>query len=235
MRQSAAVALVLLAAVGCHRTLVMPPATAPKPAPVAAKPKPPITPSTPPASRPAPWAVSEPTVPGDRVPSVRDAREYALARRLMVPVDGLSPADVRDSFLAGRVGHIHRAVDLFAPTGRPVLAPDDGRIVRLGEGAIGGKYVYLEDRGGRLVFYFAHLDRVEADLHVGDIVARGAVLGAVGTTGNAAGLSPHLHFQILIASPTTLRGGGVAVNPVGLLLESGEPTTPLWRRMLPGR
>ena len=48
---------------------------------------------------------------------------------------------------------------------------------------------------GPQVHYFAHLDRY-ADVRFGMRVARGTVLGYVGTTGNARGTPPHLHYGV---------------------------------------
>jgi murein DD-endopeptidase MepM/ murein hydrolase activator NlpD len=56
--------------------------------------------------------------------------------------------------------------------------------------------------------YYAHLDRY-ADIVTGQRVRPGTILGYVGTTGNAAGTPPHLHYGIYEA--------GGAINPYPLL------------------
>jgi len=53
---------------------------------------------------------------------------------------------------------------------------------------------------------YAHLESI--DVHVGDVVAGGAVLGRVGATGDATG--PHLHFEV--------RVNGAAIDPLQALL-----------------
>jgi hypothetical protein len=97
--------------------------------------------------------------------------------------------------------------DIFAARGTPVRAPEDG-VVRFSEEAVGGKAAYVSGSSGTL-YYMAHLDRFAAGL-AGSHVARGQVVGFVGSTGNADGGAPHLHFQV---HP----GGGAPVNPKPVL------------------
>lgn len=86
-------------------------------------------------------------------------------------------------------GRIHRGVDLYAPLGTPVVAPRPGRVER-SEGGMAGKQVTLHAEERRYVF--AHLSRFGEDGHV----EAGEEIGYVGTTGNAEGATPHLHFEM---------------------------------------
>jgi murein DD-endopeptidase MepM/ murein hydrolase activator NlpD len=100
----------------------------------------------------------------------------------------------------------HKGVDIFAPRGTPVLAVDGGS-ARNTTDPKGGKVVYLKALDGN-VYYYAHLDDW-SEQHPDNalyIVRAGDVLGLVGSTGNAAGKEPHLHFEM---HPD----GGSAVNP----------------------
>jgi len=125
------------------------------------------------------------------------------ARGLAVPVLGVYPDQLRDSFNAARSGgRTHRALDIMAPRGTPVLAADHGRVARVGANALGGLTVYLVDATGEFAYYYAHLDRYRAGLAEGMPLAKGEVIGYVGTTGNAPPDAPHLHFQVL-----RVRGG----------------------------
>jgi hypothetical protein len=101
----------------------------------------------------------------------------------------------------------HRGTDIFAPRGTPVLAVDDGHI-RADTDPKGGQVTYLRCADGA-VYYYAHLDQ-----YVGTYpraVTAGEVIGTVGTTGNAQGTTPHLHFEV---HP---RGDHDTINPFPLL------------------
>ena len=119
------------------------------------------------------------------------------AHQIMVPVEGIALRAVRDSYNAKRAGRIHAAMDITAPKATPVLAADDHIIGRLVTGPVGGIAIYATDPTGQFVFYYAHLDRYRRGLAVGDRVAKGSLIGYVGTTGNASPNAPHLHFQVM--------------------------------------
>lgn len=102
--------------------------------------------------------------------------------------------------------HDYPATDIFAPRGTRFVAVTDGYIDEVGRvdywnptiddpATRGGLYVSLiGDDGVR--YYGSHLDEVTVGLQAGDRVVAGQVLGYVGSTGNARGISPHLHFGI---------------------------------------
>jgi murein DD-endopeptidase MepM/ murein hydrolase activator NlpD len=124
--------------------------------------------------------------------------EYLRERALMVPVKGASVFDVSDTFDAARGGgfRVHRAVDILAKRGTPVLAADDHEILAVRTNRLGGRVVYATDPARRVVYYYAHLDRWAEGLRAGQRVRQGDVIGYVGTTGNAPANTPHLHFQV---------------------------------------
>lgn len=144
---------------------------------------------------------------------------YLLSRALLVPVAGRAAADLRDSFDEGRDGgRTHRALDILAPRGTPVLAADDGRILRTGWNALGGNTIFAADPAGRVVYYYAHLDAYHGALAAGARVARGDTLGFVGTTGNAPPETPHLHFQVMRMPDDGRFWDGEPINPYPLFL-----------------
>jgi peptidoglycan LD-endopeptidase LytH len=135
----------------------------------------------------------------------------------LLPVLGVNASDLRDTFAEGRSGgRMHRAMDILAPYGTPVLASVDGTIRKLFTSKGGGLTVYQFDRGEAHVYYYAHLDRYADGLAEGDFVRQGSVIGYVGTSGNARG-TPHLHFSIEVLPPTKEWWKGEAVNPYPLL------------------
>jgi len=133
--------------------------------------------------------------------------------RLLIPVAGVSASALRDTFLDGRPGHPHEAIDIAAARGTPVLAVDDGTLVKLFTSIRGGLTLYQFDSGRRHAYYYAHLDRYSADLKQGMALRRGDVIGYVGTTGNAPSEAPHLHFAVFRLGPEKRWWQGEAINP----------------------
>ena len=151
---------------------------------------------------------------------------YILGRGLLVPVAGVAASQLHDTFDEGRDdGRVHRALDILAPRGTPVLAADDGRVLRVRPNALGGNTVYATDPEGRVVYYYAHLDTYRPGLVEGATIARGDVLGTVGTTGDAPKDTPHLHFQVMSMPSDGKYWDGDAINPypLFLLLHAARP------------
>lgn len=124
--------------------------------------------------------------------------EYFTEHPLMVPVEGIAPEKLRDTFYESRDGvRVHLSQDILAPRGTPVLAVMDGKIVRMSQNALGGITIYAVDSESRYVFYYAHLDHYSDAVTVGLEVKQGDLLGYVGTSGNAPPDTPHLHFQAM--------------------------------------
>jgi len=121
---------------------------------------------------------------------------YFKVSPLMVPVVGVAPSGIPDSFNEARDGgRIHRASDIMAPMGTPVVAAEAGNIVRLSQNPLGGTTIYMTDDDGRFIYYYAHLQRYANGLAERAHVSRGDLVGYVGMTGNAP--VPHLHFQAM--------------------------------------
>jgi murein DD-endopeptidase MepM/ murein hydrolase activator NlpD len=117
----------------------------------------------------------------------------------LCPVAG--PRWFSDSWGAPRPGgRKHLGTDVFAHRGTPVVAPVGGTVTHR-PGKVAGLAFYLEGDDGN-VYYGAHLERLEA----AGRVERGTRLGLVGSTGNAEGTTPHLHFEIHL-------GGTEPVSP----------------------
>lgn len=118
---------------------------------------------------------------------------------LICPVQ--PPYGYSSSFGAPRSGgRTHQGNDIFAPMGNAIYAPFDGTAVDASNWPLGGYSVKVYGSQGYV--YNAHLSRVGK---LGPVQA-GDVIGYVGNTGNAAGISPHNHFE-------WHPGGGAAVDP----------------------
>jgi murein DD-endopeptidase MepM/ murein hydrolase activator NlpD len=137
---------------------------------------------------------------------------------LAMPVEGVAPHALRDSYLEGRSGgRTHEAIDIHAPRGTPVVAVADGRILKLHQGALGGNSIYHLDEDGRTRYYYAHLDRYADGIREGRWVQRGEVIGYVGDTGNAQPGDFHLHFSVSLLNDARQWWKGTPLNPYALL------------------
>jgi murein DD-endopeptidase MepM/ murein hydrolase activator NlpD len=154
------------------------------------------------------------------------AAHLQLQSGFAIPVGGIDvPTD--DQYLpnsprAYRAGY-HEGIDFPVKAGTPVLAAKAGTIVRIDSAfvdwtpdeeqaafdaavALGytpsatldrvrGRQVWI-DHGEGIVTRYAHLSAVEPFV-VGDVVAQGQVIAAVGSSGFPEG-GPHLHFEIRV-------------------------------------
>ena len=92
----------------------------------------------------------------------------------------------------------HVGADFAAPTGTPVVACSDGKVLEAKEGvswgASYGKAIVIDHGGGYKAVY-AHLSKIE--VKAGDKVSEGQQIGLVGSTGNSSG--PHLHLEVRVS------------------------------------
>lgn len=142
---------------------------------------------------------------------------------LTIPVEGIHPWDLRDSYGDPRTGHAHEALDIMAPRGTPVVSATDGRLLKLFLSKPGGIMVYAADASDRYILMYGHLDRYADGLVEGMPLTRGQLLGYVGSTGDAIAAGPHLHFAIARGEPKVKWWKGEPVNPYPLLY---QPRTP---------
>ncbi|MET0183048.1 MAG: M23 family metallopeptidase [Caulobacterales bacterium] len=147
-------------------------------------------------------------------------RPRSAARALAIPVDGVLPNQLSDTWGAARSeGRTHQGVDILAAAGTPVRAVAPGRIVRFYDSQRGGITIYQFDAQERLVFYYAHLQVRAPHIAEGQYVEQGQLIGFVGSTGNAT--TPHLHFEIQRLGAEKQWWRAEALNPYPYLL-SGE-------------
>jgi murein DD-endopeptidase MepM/ murein hydrolase activator NlpD len=132
-----------------------------------------------------------------RANGITDPDRVRAGRRLVVPGGSrwrcpvAGPARFVNDWGFPREGsRFHQGTDLFAARGTAVVAPVAGVATRV-VGTRAGRQVTLAGADG-YTYLFAHLDAFGAAGRVGP----GTVLGRVGSSGNAAGSEPHLHFEI---------------------------------------
>jgi murein DD-endopeptidase MepM/ murein hydrolase activator NlpD len=101
----------------------------------------------------------------------------------------------------------HQGVDIAAGAGQPVHASADGIVMIAGEQGGLGKAVFLA-HGYGLTTRYGHMSAI--NVHAGQKVRRGDVIGRVGSTGRSTGY--HLHYEV--------RMDGEPVNPLGYILDN---------------
>jgi len=140
------------------------------------------------------WAWGQPFMASPRM--LWDISRASPPRELPVPVQGVRARQIADTFGAPRgTDRTHQGVDIFARRGTPIASATGGIVVSVRDGGLGGKQVWVLGPG-RERHYYAHLDDWAAELSAGQVVHPGDMLGYVGTTGNAQGTPPHLHYGI---------------------------------------
>src|SRR5690606_42048472 len=118
----------------------------------------------------------------------------------LMPITGTETsgfADARRYAQGGPVSY-HNGLDLAAPTGTPVQATNDGRVMVAGAYPIKGGWIMIDHGFGVSSVYF-HLSKI--DVEVGQRVQRGDLIGEVGSTGLSTG--PHLHWEMRVREAPT--------------------------------
>jgi murein DD-endopeptidase MepM/ murein hydrolase activator NlpD len=143
---------------------------------------------------------------------------------LAIPVAGVNGNQLVDTFTQARAGgaRVHDAIDIMAPNGTPVVTAAPGMVEKLyySDGG-GGVSAYIRSDDKRWIYYYAHLDSYSPGLAEGQRLPRGALVGFVGSTGNASQDGPHLHFAIHRMGSGEDWHEGTPVNPYPLL--AGAP------------
>jgi murein DD-endopeptidase MepM/ murein hydrolase activator NlpD len=138
--------------------------------------------------------------------------EAALKEKARIPSIWPVLGETTDGFggrsnpFGGGSFELHPGQDIRANRGTPVISAANGTVVSAGWQNGYGQMVEI-DHGGGLTTRYAHLSKIETT--VGEQIARGQLIGQVGSTGRSTG--PHLHYEVRI--------GGEAVNPRAYLPE----------------
>ena len=108
---------------------------------------------------------------------------------------------IRTDPFQGRAAR-HQGIDLAAPIGTPIYATADGTVSEAGYNSGGYGNLIKVDHGRGIETRYAHLSRVLVS--PGQRIARGQLIGHMGSTGRSTG--SHLHYEVRI--------DGRAVNPI---------------------
>ncbi len=121
----------------------------------------------------------------------RDDDRADFAQRFAWPLQGrVSGRFGNQRVYNGKPGSPHSGMDIAAPTGTAVRAPAAGVVTFAAPDLYLTGGTVLLDHGFGISSNFLHLSRI--DVKVGDRIAQGQTIGAVGATGRATG--PHLHW-----------------------------------------
>lgn len=133
--------------------------------------------------------------------------------RLLKPTNGpiVSPFGVRTHPVTGKKA-MHKGVDFAAPNGTPIIAAADGIVVRRQYSESYGNVIYINHPSGYATRY-AHMAHFSPEVHMGDVVRAGTVIGYVGNTGKSSG--NHLHFELRKGTAYN----ATAVNPVSYFVD----------------
>jgi len=165
-----------------------------------------------------PTSASQPENPVPANPPVAEENAVAPpALHIAMPIAGIDPAELEDTFNEIHDGHKHEALDIPAPKGTPIMAVAEGNVVKLFSSKPGGITVYQFNNAQTYCYYYAHLDRYAAGLRENALLRKGDVLGYVGSTGNASPEAPHLHFAVTKLGPDKKWWEGTPIDPLPLL------------------
>jgi uncharacterized membrane protein len=167
----------------------------------------------------APVDTVSPSIEPTGVETVTPDDLALLAREITMPLDGIDPAKLHSNFDERRGGGTrqHNALDIMAPRRTPVHSAVKGRVLRLFTSAAGGLMVYAADSSERFIVMYAHLDGYAPGLKDGVQLARGQVIGYVGSTGNALASAPHLHFAVARSADVKRWSKGKPIDPLPVL------------------
>ncbi len=112
---------------------------------------------------------------------------------------------ITQGYFPDRAENPHYAIDIGAPYGSNVYAADAGTVIHAQWARTGYGFTVIIDHGNGIKTLYAHLKGTFVSN--GDIVTRGQLVGAVGSTGNSTG--PHVHFEV--------RENNVRMNPLNYL------------------
>lgn len=129
---------------------------------------------------------------------------FAVPEEARIPVEGATTKDWNPKSFWHEpwgVSGVHKGIDVFAPQGKKVVSAVPGVVIYRGQLGIGGNVVAVLGPKWR-IHYYAHL----ASADPSPLFLRGGEqIGRVGTSGNAAGKPPHLHYSVVSLVPLPWR------------------------------
>lgn len=87
----------------------------------------------------------------------------------------------------------HLALDIAAPEGTEIIAPERGKVILIGDFFYSGNYLII-DHGYGLLSSYSHLSKINVSIN--QFIEQGEKLGEIGSTGRVTG--PHLHWSVYL-------------------------------------
>ncbi len=140
------------------------------------------------------------------IPSIKPVRSDKLPRSVRL----LSGFGVRPHPIY-KVPKMHYGIDFTAPSGTPIQATGDGRVIRIERKSTGYGNSVTIDHGFGYQTLYAHMSKIE--VNEGQTVKRGQRIGSVGSTGTST--APHCHYEVVYK--------GKKVNPIHYVLDGLSP------------
>lgn len=129
----------------------------------------------------------------------RVMENYQQMKKMVVHLTGgeltLPTSGQISSKYGPRWGRNHNGIDIAAPIGTPIVAAEDGTVIKAGPATGFGNWVVV-DHGNGLTTVYGHMYARGIHVDVGDEVKRGQQIAEVGDAGWSTG--PHLHFEVRI-------------------------------------
>ena len=136
------------------------------------------------------------------------SRTHKSDLNFKMPLNGIiSSRYGKKRFINGLPRSPHLALDIAAPSGTEVVAPESGTVILVGNFFYSGNYLII-DHGFGLLSSYSHLSKVNVKLD--EYVDQGKKIGEVGATGRVTG--PHLHWSIYLNK--------TRINPESLIVEN---------------
>jgi murein DD-endopeptidase MepM/ murein hydrolase activator NlpD len=147
------------------------------------------------------------------------ARQAAATVTTVTAAGGfVAPASGRvTSCYGARWGTLHAGVDIAAPIGTPIYAPEGGVVLQAGPASGFGLAVAVRHGDGTITLY-GHVNQMFVS--AGQVVSAGQQIAEVGNRGQSTG--PHLHFEVHTGGLYVNRGNPVPwLNARGISLGGG--------------
>lgn len=130
---------------------------------------------------------------------------FLLPQHIQMPIEDATKADYNpNTFWCYPWGRsvTHKGIDIFAEEGTNLYPSTNGLVIYRGKIDIGGNVILILGPKWRF-HYYAHLHNIKVKTF--SWANKKKIIGTIGSSGNAAGKPPHLHYSIITPVPYVWR------------------------------